>query len=105
MIKNSNKVTPIGDRILVKPVERKETTTGGIYLPESQQKQIPEGIIISKGAKVSDELNIGDKVRWLMVMADEIEFTHEDKFHLVIQETSIIAKLEDVSKNTLIQKG
>jgi co-chaperonin GroES (HSP10) len=81
MTKNSYKVTPIGDRILVKPVERKETTTGGIYLPESQQKQIPEGIIISKGAKVSDELNVGDKVRWLMVMADEIPFSDTRKFY------------------------
>ena len=89
-------VIPIGKKVLVKPIEKKETTKGGIYLPESQQKQPPQGTIVAVGDSVTKELQIGDTVRWLMVLTDEIEFTHEGEKHLVLSDQSIIAKLRDV---------
>jgi co-chaperonin GroES (HSP10) len=46
-------VIPIGKKVLVKPVERKTQTKGGIYLPESQQKQPPQGVIVARGEDVT----------------------------------------------------
>ena len=43
------RVIPIGKKILVKPVPKKEQTNSGIYLPEAQQQQIPQGTFVSKG--------------------------------------------------------
>ena len=33
------KVQPLGDRILVQPIERQEVTKGGIFLPETGQRE------------------------------------------------------------------
>ena len=81
---------------MVKPVPRKEVTTSGIYLPEAQQQQIPQGTIIAKGGTVTDELEIGDHVEWIIEYADSKEFMHEDELHLIMTDGSIVAKLEDV---------
>tara|TARA_R100001463_G_scaffold84142_1_gene138680 strand:- start:362 stop:637 length:276 start_codon:yes stop_codon:yes gene_type:complete len=89
-------VIPIGKKVLVKPVEKKTTTKGGIYLPESQQKQPPQGVIVARGDEVTKELQVGDTVRWLMAHTDEIEFMHDDAIHLVLSDTTIIAKIKDV---------
>ena len=89
-------VIPIGKKVLVKPVEKKVTTKGGIYLPESQQKQPPQGVIVARGDEVTKELQVGDRVRWLMAHTDEIEFLHNDELHLVLSDHIIIAKLKNV---------
>jgi len=90
------RVIPVGKKILVKPVKKKEQTNSGIYLPEAQQQQIPIGTIVAKGSEVSSELNIGDEVQWIIEYADDKEFMHEDEKHLIMSDASIIAKLEDV---------
>ena len=89
-------VIPIGKKVLIKPVERKTQTKGGIYLPESQQKQPPQGVIVARGEEVTKQLKVGDTVRWLMAMTDEIQFMHEDEMHLVLSDSTIIAKIKDV---------
>lgn len=40
---------PIGDRILVKMMEKKEKTEGGILLPEAAQENPPEGTVVAVG--------------------------------------------------------
>ena len=90
------RVIPIGKKILVKPVPKKEQTNSGIYLPEAQQQQIPQGTIVSKGGSSLEELSIGDFVQWNIEMSDGQEFIHEGEMHLLMSDTCIVAKLEDV---------
>ena len=61
---------PLGDRVLVEPVEEKETKKGGIIIPDSAKEKPTEGLIIAlgtgktddNGKKVPFEVKKGDRV-------------------------------------------
>src|SRR5262250_2346362 len=63
-------VRPLGDRVLVEPVEEKETRKGGIIIPDSAKEKPTEGIIIALGTgktdddgkKIPFEVKKGDRV-------------------------------------------
>ena len=49
-------VKPIGDRILVEPVEEKEVKKGGIIIPETAKEKPQEGIVVALGTgKTNDD--------------------------------------------------
>jgi chaperonin GroES len=64
------KIRPIGDRILVEPVEEKEVKKGGIIIPDTAKEKPQEGIIIALGTgktnddgkKIPFEVKKGDRV-------------------------------------------
>ena len=87
------KITPVGHNLLIEPVPLKEVTTSGIILPDSQVQQIPKGTIIAKGAKVSNEFNVGDHVQWILEHTNAREFMHNDKKHLLLAESGVVCKI------------
>jgi len=63
-------IKPLGDRLLVEPIEEKETKKGGIIIPDSAKEKPQEGIIVAlgtgktddNGKKVAFEVKKGDRV-------------------------------------------
>jgi chaperonin GroES len=63
-------VKPLGDRVLVEPVEEKEVKKGGIIIPDSAKEKPTEGVIRALGTGKKDddgkvqpfEVKIGDRV-------------------------------------------
>ena len=63
-------IKPLGDRLLVEPIEEKETKKGGIIIPDSAKEKHQEGIIVAlgtgktddNGKKVAFEVKKGDRV-------------------------------------------
>ena len=63
-------VKPLGDRILVEPVEEKEVKKGGIIIPDSAKEKPTEGVVRAigtgktddNGKKVPFEVKVGDRV-------------------------------------------
>jgi len=61
---------PIGDRVLVEPLERKETKRGGIFIPDVAKEIPTEGIVVAlgtgktakDGSKLPFEVRVGDTV-------------------------------------------
>ena len=61
---------PLGDRVLVEPVEEKETKKGGIIIPDTAKEKPQEGKIVALGTgktddggkKVPFEVKVGDRV-------------------------------------------
>ena len=61
---------PLGDRVLVEPVEEKEVKKGGIIIPDSAKEKPTEGIVVAlgtgktddNGKKVPFEVKKGDRV-------------------------------------------
>jgi len=88
---------PLGDRVLVKPLEAEEKSAGGIILPEKAQEKPREGEVIAVGpGKVNDKgerkpmnVNVGDKVVYSEYGGTEI--TYEGADYLLIDEGSILA--------------
>ena len=63
-------IKPLGDRLLVEPLEEKETKKGGIIIPDSAKEKPQEGVIVALGTgktnddgkKVAFEVKKGDRV-------------------------------------------
>jgi chaperonin GroES len=63
-------IKPLGDRLLVEPVEEKEVKKGGIIIPDTAKEKPQEGVIVALGTgktdddgkKVPFEVKKGDRV-------------------------------------------
>lgn len=63
-------VKPLGDRVLVEPVEEKEVKKGGIIIPDSAKEKPTEGVVRALGSGKKDddgkvqpfEVKVGDRV-------------------------------------------
>ena len=49
------KIRPLGDRVLVEPIEEKEQTVGGIIIPDSAKEKPMQGKVISVGRKTDKD--------------------------------------------------
>jgi len=66
----SIKLKPLGDRVLVEPVEEKEIKKGGIIIPDTAKEKPTEGIVRALGTGKTDddgkklpfEVKVGDRV-------------------------------------------
>jgi chaperonin GroES len=90
---------PLGDRVVLKPVEREEKTKSGIVLPDTAKEKPQEGMveavgtgrILDNGTKVPLELKVGDRVLYAKYAGNE--FKLEDVEYLVISEKDVLAVL------------
>ena len=90
------KFKPLGDRILLKQLEAKEQTKGGIVIPDTVKEKPQEGEIIAagEGKKNSDgklvplSLKVGDKVLYGKYSGTEVIIDGED--YLIIREEDVL---------------
>ena len=94
------KVTPLGDRVLVKRLEPLQKTKGGIVLPDSAQEKPKEAEVIAvgpgktneKGERVPVYVKVGDRIVFTSYAGTEIKVDGED--YLIMREEDILAKIE-----------
>ena len=48
-------IRPLGDRVLVEPIEEKEQTVGGIYIPDSAKEKPMQGKVLAVGKKLDKD--------------------------------------------------
>jgi len=90
------KFKPLGDRILLKQLEAKEKTKGGIVLPDTVKEKPQEGEIIAvgegkknpEGKVVPLSLKVGDKILYGKYSGTEIVIDGED--YLIIREEDVL---------------
>jgi chaperonin GroES len=91
------KITPLGDRVVVKPLKEDEVTKGGIVLPETVDKEKPEkgevmavgpGRLLDNGTRAPIDVKVGDKILFEKYGADE--FKVEDEEILVVEADKIV---------------
>lgn len=93
------KFYPLGDRVVVRPIEREEVTKSGIVLPETAKEKPQEGEVIAVGpGRITDdgkripmELAVGDRV--LFAKYAGTEFKEDGVEYLIIRESDILAKI------------
>ena len=61
---------PLGDRVLVEPVEEKEVKKGGIIIPDTAKEKPTEGLIIALGTGKTDDN--GNKVAFEVKKGDRV---------------------------------
>lgn len=90
-------VQPLGDRILVKPMDAEVKTKGGIILPDSAQEKPSKGKVtaVGKGKVFEDgqvkalEVKTGDVVLYGKYSGTEIKYKDEDL--VILRESEILA--------------
>ena len=96
------KLKPLGDRLVVEPIEQEETTASGILLPETAKEKPQEGKVIAagpgrldeKGSRVKMEVKEGDRVLYAKYAGTEIKL-EDDKKVLILKESDVLALVED----------
>ena len=92
------KITPLADRVLVKPVDAKEVKKGSIIIPDTAKEKPQEGKIVAVGkGRVNEqtgermplEVKKGDKVLYGKYSGTEI--TVDDIEYLILRESDILA--------------
>ena len=92
------KIHPLGDRVVVKPLEAEAKTKGGIVLPDTAKEKPQEGEVLAVGkGKVLDsgavqamEVKVGDKVLYGKYSGNEITTKEGDEV-LIMREEDILA--------------
>lgn len=94
------KLKPLGDRLIVKPVDEEETTASGIVLPDTAKEKPQKGKVVAVGEGNWDEdgekripLDVaeGDEVLYSKYGGTEITVDGEDL--LVLRESDVLAKV------------
>jgi chaperonin GroES len=95
------KLKPLGDRLLVRPVEEEETTASGIVLPDTAKEKPQKGKVLAVGEGRYDEdgekripldVKEGDEVLYSKYGGTDITVDGEDL--LVLRESDVLAKVE-----------
>ena len=85
-------VTPLHDRVIVKPAAAEEKTAGGIIIPDTAKEKPQRGIIIAAGTGKKDEpmtVKAGDSVLYGKYAGTEITIEGED--YLIMRESDLLA--------------
>jgi chaperonin GroES len=90
---------PLGERVIVKPIEQEQTTRGGIFLPDTAKEKPQEGEVVAvgpgrmsdDGKRISMELSKGDRVVYSKFAGTEYK-DGEDEY-LILRESDILAKV------------
>lgn len=94
---------PLGDRVIVEPIEKEDVTASGIVLPETAKKKPQEGLVLAVGPGQWDEdgekrialdVKEGDKVLYAKYAGTPFELP-EGKEVLVLRESDLLAIIVD----------
>ena len=90
---------PLGDRLIVKPVDEEETTASGIVLPDTAKEKPQKGKVIAVGDGAYEDGNRrpldvaeGDEVLYSKYGGTEVTVEGDDL--LVLRESDVLAKVE-----------
>ena len=94
------KVVPLGDKVVVRRLEAKEVTAGGIVLPDSAREKpqqgrvlaVGDGALLPDGRRAEQQVNEGDRVLFASFSGTEVAI-HDDDL-LIMRESDILAVLE-----------
>ena len=94
------KVVPLGDKVVVRRLEAKEVTAGGIVLPDSAREKpqqgrvlaVGDGALLPDGRRAEQQVNEGDRVLFASFSGTEVAINDDDL--LIMRESDILAVIE-----------
>jgi chaperonin GroES len=93
----TDKIKPLADRVVVKPLEETEEMRGGLYIPDTAKEKPQQGEIVAVGpGKLSDEnerikpdVEVGQKVLYGKYSGTDVNVDGEE--YLILRESDILA--------------
>ena len=91
-----SKVSPLADRVVIKPLEEAEQMRGGLYIPDTAKEKPQQGEIIAVGPgrfekdkRVPMDVKVGDTVLYAKYGGTEV--TIEGEQYLILRESDVLA--------------
>ncbi len=96
----TTRLKPLGDRLVVRPATREETTASGIVLPDTAKEKPQRGTIVAAGEGRRDD--DGDRIPLDVQVGDEVlfakyagtEFKLDDQDLLILSEKDVLAVVQ-----------
>jgi len=96
----STSLKPLGNRVVIEPIEQEEVTAGGIVLPETAKEKPQKGIVLSvgpgerddEGKRIPLDVSEGDTVLFAKYAGTEIKV--DGKKLLILRESDLLAIVE-----------
>ncbi len=90
-------IKPLGNNVVIKPIEKEAKTAGGILIPETAKEKPQEGEVVAvgsgktldNGTKVAPEVKVGDKVLYKNQYGNET-IKIEGVEYLILPESNIL---------------
>ena len=93
------KLTPLGDRVVLKQLEAETTTKSGIVLTTATQEKPQEAEVVAvgpggmvDGKEVTMQVKVGDKVIYSKYAGTEVKL--EDEEFIIVKQNDILAVVE-----------
>jgi chaperonin GroES len=90
------KISPLADRVVIRPLEETEQMRGGLYIPDTAKEKPQQGEVVAvgpgrveKGEHVKMEVKVGDKVLYGKYSGTEV--TIGDEALLIVKESDVLA--------------
>jgi chaperonin GroES len=88
---------PLGDRLIVEPIEQEEMTASGIVIPETAKEKPMQGKVLAvgpgarqeDGSRLAMDVSTGDTVLYAKYAGAEVKI--ENKKYLIVKETDVLA--------------
>lgn len=88
---------PMGNRLIVEPIEQEELTASGIMLPETAKEKPMQGKVLAlgpggrkeDGSRIVMDISKGDTVLYAKYAGTEVKI--ENKKYLILKETDVLA--------------
>ena len=94
--KSAAKVTPLGDRVVIRALEETEQMRGGLYIPDTAKEKPQQGEIVAVGPgryekdkRVPMDCKTGDKVLYGKYSGTEVTIDGEQL--LILRESDVLA--------------
>jgi len=94
------KLKPLGDRLIVKPLDEEETTASGIVLPDTAKEKPQKGEVLAvgdgsrndDGNRIPLDVSEGDTVLYSKYGGTEVKVDGDDL--LVLRESDVLAVVQ-----------
>ena len=86
------KFKPLGARVMVRPVEREQTTESGIVLPDTATEKPQSAEVVAVGAHEDVKVSVGDVVVLRKYSGTEVELDGEE--HRIVDAENVLGVIE-----------
>ncbi|NLI40459.1 MAG: co-chaperone GroES [Caldisericales bacterium] len=91
---------PLGDRVIVKPLDEEETKKGGLYIPDTAKEKpvkgevvaVGPGKILDNGVRVPMDIKVGQKIIYAKYGGTDVKIEGENL--VILSERDLLAVVE-----------
>jgi chaperonin GroES len=91
-------ITPLEDRVLVRPLDAEQTTASGLVIPDTAKEKPQEGEVLAvgpgrfeDGQRLPLDVSVGDKVIYSKYGGTEVKYNGEE--YLILSARDLLAKV------------